>query len=258
MSQPNTFDERTDSDRSLWAALVALLGILGMVVVVALFILAAGSPLGSVVDRLFNALFAANSVQALWYVTRAAGITAYLLLWLSTAWGLAVSSKVLDWALHRTFTYDFHQFLSLLAIGFIALHVVVLTADRYLPYSVAEIVVPFLSPYRPLWVGIGVIGLYLTLLVTITFYIRRWIGVKAFRVIHLASFAAYFFALIHGVYAGTDSPLWTTELMYAGTFLVVVFLSVYWLVTALASRSAQPQTNRNNFSRIPKFEEGQR
>src|SRR5512143_2375425 len=136
-------------------------------------------------------LFATNSLQFWWYLTRAAGLMGYFLIWLSTAWGLVVSSKILDPILERTFTYDFHEWLSILGLGFIALHVIVLMVDRYLPYNVWQILVPFLSPYRPLWVGIGVIAVYLSLLVTITFYIRRWIGMGAFRKIHYLSLPAY-------------------------------------------------------------------
>ncbi len=188
------------------------------------------TPAGSAAVRSLQSMFATDSVQTMWYITRSAGLTAYLLLWLSVAWGLAVSSKILDNILHRTFTYDFHQFISLLSIGFIALHIIVLLFDRYLPYTVAQILVPFLSPYRPIWVGIGVIGLYLTFLVTITFYIRSWIGMKAFRVIHVLSLVAYLGATVHSFFAGTDTSLPSVMLLYAGSFLVVVFLSGYWII----------------------------
>jgi sulfoxide reductase heme-binding subunit YedZ len=176
-------------------------------------------------------------VQLMWYITRSAGLISYFLLWLSTAWGLAVSSKVFDTILHRAFTYDFHQFISLLAIGFIFLHIAVLMADRYLPYTLAQVLVPFLSPYRPLWVAIGVIGFYLTLLVTVTFYIRSRIGSKAFRTIHYLSLVAYLGALIHGFFAGTDSTLLSVELLYAGTLLIIVFLLIYWLVDLLLEKA---------------------
>ena len=214
---------------TLWVVIglfvASALGGLGIV------ILAGGySPTGFIADIL-NKLFAASSVQAMWYVTRAAGIVSYLLLWLSTVWGLAVSNKILDPVLHRAFTYDFHQFLSLLAIGFIILHIGVLLADQYLPFSVAQILVPFAAPYRPVWVGLGTIGLYLTLLVSITFYIRRWIGQKTFRAIHLVSYLAFLAAAAHGLFAGTDSPLPPVQLMYAVTSLTVVFLTVYRIVT---------------------------
>ena len=185
--------------------------------------------------------FATDSVQTMWYITRAAGMTAYLLFWLSTAWGLAVSSKILDNLLHRSFTYEFHQFLSLLAIGFTGLHIVVLMFDRYLPYSWAQILVPFISPYRPFWIGLGVIGLYLTLLVTITFYLRGRIGMKAFRVIHVFSLLAYLGVLVHSVMSGSDSSLTSVLLLYVITFLVTIFLMVYWIYLAVQKNRQKKQ-----------------
>ena len=238
MLPSNTRDHERIPVRLLAALISVLLGLIGLVVA-ALATLITGLPVTSLLGKALDALFAASTVQAMWYVTRAAGLIAYLLLWLSTAWGIAVSSKIFDPVLQGAFTYDFHQFLSLLAIGFVVLHIVVLSADRYLPFSVAAILVPFIAPYRPLWVGIGVVGFYLTLLVTVTFYLRQHIGMKAFRMIHLASFAAYAFAAIHGLMAGTDSVLPAAQLMYAGTTLVIVFLTVYWVVMLRFNR--QPQ-----------------
>ena len=202
------------------------------------------SPLALIRQGL-DGLFALSTTQTMWYVTRAAGIISYLLLWLSTVWGLAVSNKILDPVLHRAFTYDFHQFLSLLAIGFIFLHVGVLLADQYLPFSVAQILVPFAAPYRPVWVALGTIGFYLTLLVSITFYIRRWIGQKTFRLIHLASYLAFIGAALHGLFAGTDSPLPMVQVMYLLTSLSVIFLTAYRIVmSAQAKRQRAALTDR--------------
>jgi predicted ferric reductase len=188
------------------------------------------------INSVLNGLFSLDSVQLWWYITRSAGIIAYLLLWFSTAWGLAVPSKLLDPLLDRTFTFDFHQFISLLSIGFMVLHILVLTLDRYLPYSAWQILIPFLSPYRPLWVGIGVIAFYLILLVTVTFYLRSRIGMRAFRAIHILSLAGYLGATLHGLYAGTDSVLPVMQLLYQGTGLVIIFLTVYWLFLKLTQK----------------------
>ena len=87
-----------------------------------------------------------------------------------------------------------------------------------------------------LWVGIGAIALYLTLLVTITFYIRQRIGVRLFRVIHVFSLVAFIGAALHGYFAGTDSPLLSVKLMYQLTFLSVVFLMVFWLIGLLQGK----------------------
>ena len=201
-----------------------------------LLILAAGaaltltSPGLAGLRNLLSRVFAADSTQLFWYITRAAGVTAYLLLWLSTAWGLVLPTKILDGWLGRTFTFDFHQFISLLSLGFLGIHILVLTADRYMPYTLAQIFVPFLSPYRPLWVGIGVLAFYLTALVTVTFYLRQRIGMAAFRAIHTTSLLAYLGATAHGLMAGTDSSLPIALLMYLGSFLAIVFLTTYWLV----------------------------
>ncbi len=212
---------------ALVAIVLSVAAVMGGLAIV--MIIGGYTPAGFIAS-LGDKLFAASSVQAMWYVTRAAGLISYLLLWLSTVWGLAVSNKVLDPVLHRAFTYDFHQFLSLLAIGFIVLHIVVLLADQYLPFSVAQVLVPFAAPYRPVWVGLGQIALYLTLLVSITFYLRKRIGQKTFRTIHLLSYLAFIGAALHGLLSGTDSPLITVRLMYFGTTLVVIFLTVYRIV----------------------------
>ena len=146
------------------------------------------------------------------------------------AWGLAIANKILHPAVEGTFTYDFHEFLSLLGIGFILLHVIVLLFDRFLPFNIAQTIIPFIDVYRPFWVGLGIIGFYLFLLVTVTFYMRKTIGMQAFRSIHALSLIGYLGATLHGLFAGTDSALWMTKLLYAITFIVIVFLTAYWLV----------------------------
>jgi methionine sulfoxide reductase heme-binding subunit len=230
---------------ALWIA-GGLLTLLAMIAIALIVLAPSGNPVGGFVHW----LFALDSVQMMWYITRSAGITAYLVLWLSVAWGLAVSSRILDTLLHRSFTYEYHQFLSLLSIGFIALHIVVLYFDRYLPYTITQVLVPFLSPYRPVWVGLGVIAFYLTLLVTVTFYMRSRIGMKAFRSIHLLSLVAYLGVAVHGLMSGTDSSLPAMQIMYLGTFLSTIFLLAYWLIAMLQkkfakSAGAQSATSRN-------------
>jgi predicted ferric reductase len=213
-----------------WRAIISIFATLLFLLLIFFGAIFSLTPSGQVASKWLNWLFALDSVQLWWYVTRASGIVAYLLLWFSMVLGLAVTSKYLDRLLDRVFTYDFHQFISLLSIAFVFLHVAVLLLDRYLPYTLWQTLVPFISPYRPIWVGVGVIGFYLTLLVTITFYIRNRIGMRAFRLIHFLSLIGYLGATLHGVYAGTDSPLAAMQLLYKGTALVVVFLTVFWLV----------------------------
>jgi predicted ferric reductase len=219
-----------------WAFGVVLFVALGYLVHLLLSVTGLETPLASLTSWLFST----NSVQLWWYVTRASGLVAYLLLWLSTAWGLGVSSKIFDPLLTRDYTYDFHQYLSLFSLGFVALHVIVLMLDRYLPFSIFQVLVPFTSSYRPLWVGLGVISLYLLALVTVTFYLRKRIGMRAFRLIHVLSLLGYLGVTLHALFAGTDSTLSATQIIYKGSFLSVIFLTAFWLVNMALGKGKKP------------------
>lgn len=213
----------------LWlAAGLLLTGLLGGLALLILILNQVG--LVDPVVQGISWLLALPEGKATWYITRSAGLVAYLLLWFSTAWGLAVPSRILNGVLHGSFTFEFHEFISLLAIGFTAVHMGALLFDHYAPFTLVQIALPFLSDYRPFWTGIGILSMYLVVLVTVTFYLRGRIGMKAFRAIHLLSLLGYLGAALHGLYAGTDSALPTVQWMYAGTFLTIVFLLTYWLV----------------------------
>jgi predicted ferric reductase len=227
-----------DKPFSTWQFVISVLVtffIIGLILIGAVL---AMTPAGQSLGSYLRFLFALDSVQIWWYVTRASGIIAYLLLWFSTILGLAVTSKYLDGMLDRLFTYDFHEFISLLSVGFTIVHVIVLMHDLYMPYSLAQILVPFISPYRPFWVGVGVISFYIILLVTITFYLRNRIGRGAFRAIHVLSLVGYIGVTLHGYYSGTDTALPSMQILYKVTGLAVLFLTVYWLVI-LGMRNAE-------------------
>jgi predicted ferric reductase len=227
MIHSNAFDQFKQDHPNLWNACLAL-GVGGLSFAGTMAALSVAQ--SSAFQNAINTLLAANSVQAMWYVTRAAGFVSYLLLWFSTVLGLAIPTRLFDRFLPRAATYDFHQFISLLALGFIALHIGVLMADQYLPYSLAQILVPFISPYRPVWVGVGVFAFYLSLLVTVTTYLRSRIGLKAFKLIHSFSLISYLGIVVHSFLSGTDSSLPAVQWLYAITFAVVAIFTGYWMV----------------------------
>lgn len=235
-------NEWNTSDTMLKKILRGLLLALAIAVAGLIFLLLQ-TALGGASSRMLDAVFGASTGHMTWFITRSSGLIAYLLLWLSTVWGLAVSSKMFDKLVPRAFTYDAHEYLSLLALVFTAIHVFILLGEAYMPFNVPQLFVPFLSDYRPAWVGIGIVGTYLTILVTVTFYVRKWLGIRTFRVIHYLSFAAFLGVLLHSWFAGTDTGLTATRIMYWFTGLSVVFMTVYWLaLRRLEKRSAAVQT----------------
>lgn len=88
----------------------------------------------------------------------------------------------------------------------------ILMGDKYINYALAQILIPFNRvDYKPIWIGLGQIGFYLLAIVAFSFYVRKRIGHKTWRLIHFISFAVYVLALLHGLFSGTDSPAdWAT------------------------------------------------
>jgi predicted ferric reductase len=254
-------NKKSNSTRGQILKFFAIIGFVGIIFVGLLALLwfsqtSAGASWGNSLQS----LFAMDTVQAWWYVTRAAGLTSYFLLWLSMVWGMAISTKFFHPTVDGTYSYDFHEFLSLLGLGFVLLHVVVLMFDQFLPFSIWQIMVPFIDTYRPLWVGLGIIGFYLSLLVTVTFYLRKIIGAQAFRRIHTLSLVGYLGATLHGLFAGTDSALAVAKLLYGGTFLVILFLTIYWLVTLGLNKHEKTQEKARLIAvqRSQRLRQGQR
>ena len=74
---------------------------------------------------------------------------------------------------------------------------------------------------------------------------------RLFRLIHILSLVGYLGVTLHGVYAGTDSPLPTMQLLYKGTALVVIFLTIFWLVL-LALRKLEARRLVLAAARLPR------
>ena len=160
-----------------------------------------------------------------WYINRATGFTAYLVLFANMVLGLMVKTKRYDAIAPRWRSFDLHQFTALLALGFLALHIFPLLFDSFAPFTLTQLFVPLASTYRPLWIAVGIISLYGLVVVTVTFYFRAQIGQRAWRAIHYVSFAAFFLVLLHGVFAGSDSQELWAKLTYWVTGVIVCMLT---------------------------------
>ena len=171
-----------------------------------------------------------------WYVTRISALLAYLALAGSTIYGLLLSTKILDRIAHRPVSFTLHQDLAGIGVALALVHAAVLMIDKSVPYSPAEVVVPFIGPYRPLWVGFGQLALGLSLLVLSSFYVRKRIGTKTWRSIHYLSFLAFVGATVHGLMAGSDTSAQWVYGGYLTLSAVVVFLTTYRIVLALGER----------------------
>jgi len=173
----------------------------------------------------------AGETKAYWFMARAGGIVAYLLLWLSVVWGLTLSTKITGKWISAPLAYGLHEFLSLGTIIAAALHALVLLGDHYIGFNLLHLAIPFIAPYKPGWTGLGVTGFYLGLALTGSFYVRKQIGPKVWRAMHTLTFVAYGLIVLHAVMAGSDSGLTLMKLIYLLTGATVLFLTCYRLFT---------------------------
>jgi DMSO/TMAO reductase YedYZ heme-binding membrane subunit len=185
--------------------------------------------------RLLSASVAANSASLPWVASRILAFIAYGALAGSVIYGLLLSTKVLDSIAHRPVTFTLHKDLAAIGLGLAALHGALLGLDTTVPNSLGQLLVPFASSYRPIWVGMGQISLYLMSVVVASFYVRRRIGQRAWRLLHYLTFLAFAGATAHGLLAGTDSSGWGQWIYLAATD-VVVFLFAYRIAVAIGGR----------------------
>jgi sulfoxide reductase heme-binding subunit YedZ len=139
-----------------------------------------------------------------WYAARAAGIVAYLLLSGVVLLGLTMAGKR-TLRLWPQFTIeDVHRFGGLLVGAFISIHVVAIAIDSWLPFSIPSLLIPLLSGYRPIWVGLGIAAAELLLALAVTNHYRRRLPERFWRRAHYLNFAVWGAATLHGVGSGTD------------------------------------------------------
>ena len=169
----------------------------------------------------------AEGTTSFWYLSRASGFVAYVLLWGSVVWGLLLSTGTGRCWVRPPQLLDAHQFLSTAAVGFASFHALVLMGDRYVSFPLRAIVVPFASSYEPLLVACGQIALWLSVLLIGSFRVRRHIGGRAWRQLHYVSFVAFWLAFGHGLALGSESATPWATVVYLGTAAPVIFLSLY-------------------------------
>jgi methionine sulfoxide reductase heme-binding subunit len=172
-----------------------------------------------------------NSTSPLWYTTRATGLVAMVLLTVSMAFGLLSSAGYQRPGLPRFVSIGLHRNASLLALAFTAAHVVTTVADSYVRIPVQDAFIPFISGYRPLWLGLGAIASDLLIALVVTSLVRTRMSYRIWRLVHWTSYACWPVALVHGLGTGSDTPVrWVLILTLACIAVVTVLLS--WRLAA--------------------------
>jgi predicted ferric reductase len=177
-----------------------------------------------------------------WDVARAGGFTAYVLLTLAVAVGLALSTQLQSpsrWP--RLLNSELHNFLTLLSTIFVVVHILAVWVDPFTHFGWSEVFIPFVSSYRPVWMAFGIVALYLGIAIGISTWLRPRLGYTWWRRLHVLTLGVYAFATVHWIGSGSDTQTWWALGIYLVSAVLVGSLLCRRLF-ALSKRKHTPST----------------
>ena len=139
-----------------------------------------------------------------WYLTRASGTVSLILLTASVVIGIAAIARLRGPGVPRFVVDGVHRTASLLAVAFLAVHIITSVLDSFASISLVDAVIPFVGSYRPLWLGLGTVAFDLLLAVAITSLVRDRMGHATWRGVHWLAYLAWPVAVVHGLGTGSD------------------------------------------------------
>ncbi|HEV7205836.1 MAG TPA: hypothetical protein VGN18_14595 [Jatrophihabitans sp.] len=186
----------------------------------------------------------------IWYAARGAGLSALVLLSVSTALGALVSHH--GRASTRYVVQYLHRVTALLGLTALSLHLGAILADSYAKVGWLHALLPFAAQYRPTWVGLGTIAAYTFVGVGLLGLARGQMagtvrGARSWRGLHALAYAGWAAAVLHGVNSGSDTALGWVRLIYV-LCLLGVLGSVAYRIAAV--RSTSGPTGADRFAHI--------
>ena len=165
--------------------------------------------------------------SAYWYLARSTGAVALVLLTISVVLGVMASLRFAAPRWPRFAIDSLHRDTSLLVIALVILHVVTSVLDGFAPISLLDGIIPFRSPYRPLWLGLGAVSFDLLIALVVTSLLRRRLGYRSWRLIHWLAYASWPVAVLHGLGTGSDvKSAWMLALTVVCVAAVVIAVLV--------------------------------
>ncbi|MFL6144310.1 MAG: ferric reductase-like transmembrane domain-containing protein [Labedaea sp.] len=160
------------------------------------------------------------SESSYWYLTRASGFISLALFSVAFTLGLLTAGRVWSPRWPRFVTESLHRSVSLVAVCMVVVHVTTILFDRYVKISVVDTVVPFVSAYLPLWVGLGAVAFDVIIALILTSLLRTRLSRFWWRTVHWLAYLGWPVALAHTVGIGTDR-LWVLGVIAVSVFMVL-------------------------------------
>lgn len=139
-----------------------------------------------------------------WFIARITGLTAFAVLSLSVLSGEALRTSVLDFLAKNRAIRKLHDFTTPLWLPLVGAHVIALLLDRTARIQPVNVIVPFLTDYGQLPIGLGTIAFDIVMVVAITSWLRSRMSNTVWMWIHRTSYVGFVALFFHAALSGTD------------------------------------------------------
>jgi len=183
--------------------------------------------------------------HSMWYLSRASGMVAWLVLGLTCLWGILLITRMLKPADRPAWLLDLHRYLGVLSIVTTGAHMATLVGDNWEHYGWSELFVPFtdLEYSNTAAITWGVFAFYLMVIIQVTSWIMKWLPKKLWHTIHLTSYLLFGMATIHGFKAGSDSTNIVFFTVAVGAIAILLFALVARVLQGRAKTAQRAAAN---------------
>jgi DMSO/TMAO reductase YedYZ heme-binding membrane subunit len=164
-----------------------------------------------------------------------AGVFALVGLTGSVLVGLIATDRIIMTPGHRVMAQAVHRAMSFGALTFLVIHIVTeILAQRV---HVIDAFIPFLSPFRTFYIGLGTIASDLIILIVVTSILRKRFTAHGkawrWRAIHYSSYVAFVLGVLHGLLGGRAAKPYVDWSYGVAIALTALGLAVRFLAISL-------------------------
>ncbi|NTW22392.1 hypothetical protein HGA34_02480 [Candidatus Falkowbacteria bacterium] len=177
--------------------------------------------------RLWGLVPADKVASIPWYVSRSAAVVSYLVMFLVILLGTGMTTGFAYRLLDPVIAWSTHQYLAISLGVTLAVHVISIYFDEFINFSVSDLLVPFVSDYKTVYLGLGIIGFYILILTVLFSIFLRLKSPKFWRATHFLVYPMFALSLVHGLFIGSDSGTLAMKLVYWVTGAIFAILLAY-------------------------------
>lgn len=174
--------------------------------------------------------------HSMWYLSRASGMVAWIVLGITCLWGILLVTRMLKPADRPAWLLDLHRYLGVLSLVTTAAHMAALVGDNYVYFGWRELFVPQASPWNTVAISWGVIAFYLLVVIQVSSWTMKWLPRRLWHAVHLLSYALFAMVTVHGFMAGSDSTNIVFFAVACGGIAILTFALVARVLQGRAKR----------------------